>query len=62
MKKATGEGYLGLLAGRERQNPSAGVTEPLLRDFLDAMSALEADLARRRIGPAARRPAFSRPA
>ena len=26
------------------------VTEPLLRDFLDAMSALEADLARRWVG------------
>ncbi|MFI1164764.1 hypothetical protein ACH4UM_14370 [Streptomyces sp. NPDC020801] len=34
------------------------VTEPLLRDFLDSMSALEADLARRWVR-AAGRPAFS---
>ncbi|MET7377672.1 hypothetical protein ABZT08_02400 [Streptomyces sp. NPDC005526] len=32
------------------------VTEPLLRDFLDAMSALEADLARRWVGPEGRFP------
>ncbi|MFF8946653.1 hypothetical protein ACF1A5_31205 [Streptomyces sp. NPDC014864] len=32
------------------------VTEPLLRDFLDAMSALEADLARRWVGPQGRSP------
>ncbi|PZH02554.1 hypothetical protein C1I97_21120 [Streptomyces sp. NTH33] len=30
------------------------VTEPLLRDFLDAMSTLEADLARRWVGSGAR--------
>ncbi|MFK4146235.1 hypothetical protein [Streptomyces sp. NPDC004065] len=29
---------------------SPKVSEPLLRDFLDAMSALEADLARRWVG------------
>jgi hypothetical protein len=35
------------------------VTEPLLRDFLDAMSMLEADLARRWVGSDVRS-AFSR--
>jgi hypothetical protein len=35
-------------------------TEQLLRDFLDAMSALEADLARRWVGPEGRS-VFSRP-
>ncbi|MEU5092130.1 hypothetical protein [Streptomyces sp. NPDC021356] len=35
-------------------------TESLLRDFLDAMSALEADLARRWVGSDGR-PVFSRP-
>lgn len=34
------------------------VTEPLLRNFLDAMSTLEADLARRWVGSETR-PAFS---
>ncbi|MBY8869763.1 MULTISPECIES: hypothetical protein [Streptomyces] len=61
MTKANGEGYWGALVGRERQDPSAGATEPLVRDFLDAMSALEADLARRWVGPEARRPAVARP-
>lgn len=96
MTKASREGYLGLLVGRERQDASAThavtsgpdprlaappvqltatahtslarrnrtgppvapvapkATESLLREFLDAMSALEADLARRWVGSESR--------
>ncbi|MFF0465522.1 hypothetical protein [Streptomyces mexicanus] len=95
MTKATRDGYLGLLAGRARQDPGAGhavalgpytylpapvhasatgngtltrgglpvalaETETLLRDFLEAMSRLEADLARRWVGSDGRS-AFPRP-
>ncbi|MEU6481736.1 hypothetical protein ABZ858_33645 [Streptomyces sp. NPDC047017] len=61
---------MGLLVGREREDASTEVakgtltrggppvprqvTEELLRDFLDEMSALEADLARRWVGAGGR--------